>query len=459
MKTFWILLLLWTLPAQALVSDEINRACQKEPAVYRACLTNLENYYAVGYRAYDLFAWLAGRGGSNIPLKTGPGLQVETGVALDLALDGPGYFLLSQGKLVRSSAFRFRQGWLETPGGARLLGYPVGSQLLQQLRLPEDALYLQVDSSGAISWTDPDGDGRPQDGGRLATGMVAHPEWLRHQGEELRVSRASGPVRPAAVRILPGQLEFSNASPLEQQKTCAALFAYAGLTGSRASDRPAAARRDLLRVIGQHDARCAASLNNLKHQADAGFRASDVLVQGDGGFRLRSTQGTLRETKDPYNLAIDGEGYFLLEGGLLTRSGAFEMNKDGGLVGPDGLGLLGEDGPVKVRPDMSNIEVKGDGTIMGTALNGDGRAEVVAQLQLARVGDPTWLRRVGPHLKATAESGPIHLQTPGKDGCGVVAQGYLENSNLSALEQMKTLSALRNYARLLGMPLGDDYQP
>ena len=171
------------------------------------------------------------------------------------------------------------------------------------------------------------------------------------------------------------------------------------------------------------------------------------------------TQGTLRETHDPYNLAIDGEGYFVLEGGLLTRSGKFWMDKNGQLRSEDGLALMGTDGLVSIRADLSNVEVKGDGTIMGTALNGDGRPEQAAALLLARVSDPGWLERVGPHLKVTPESGPTRLQTPGKDGCGVVAQGYLENSNLSAIEQMKTLSALRNYARLLGMPLSDDYQP
>ncbi|MBN9420138.1 hypothetical protein ABS71_01815 [bacterium SCN 62-11] len=455
----WILLLLWTLPAQALVSDEINRACQKEPAVYRACLSNLENQYAVGYRAFDLFAWLAGKSGASIPLKTGVGPRVETGVALDLALDGPGYFRLSRGRLVRSAAFRLRGGRLCTSEGGRLLGYAPNSPQLQEIGVPQNAIYLQIDSRGNLSWTDPDGDGRPQEGGRLAVGLVAHPEWLRQAGAELTPNNASGPVLACTARVLSGQLELSNGSALEQQKTCAALFAYAGLAGSQATPKPGPARRDLLRVIAQHDARCAASMANLKHQSDPGFRASDVLVRDQRGFRLRVNQGTLRETKDPYNLAIEGEGYFVLEGGLLTRSGNFSMDRDGQLVSQDGLALMGTDGRVRIRADMSNIEVKADGTIMGTALNGDGRAEQAGALMLGRVSDPGWLERVGPHLRVTPESGPVRLQTPGKDGCGVVAQGYLENSNLSAIEQMKTLSALRNYARLLGMPLSDDYQP
>lgn len=459
MKYLPILLLLWTLPARALVSDEINRACQKQPGVYRACLANLAHQYSVGYRAFDLFSWLS-RPTFAIPLKIGAGHRVETGVALDLALDGPGYFLLSQQRGSRSAAFRFRSGRLCTLDGACLLGYPPGSSQLQALTIPEQAVRVQVDSRGLLSWTDRYGDGKPEEGGRVAVAQVEHEEWLLHQGQELKATPASGPFRASpGGRVLAGTLELSNATALEQQETYRALSAYAGITGSRAASHPARARRDLLTISQQHDQRCLVSLNNLRHQGEPGFRASDVLVRDLSGFRLRPTQGTLRETNDPYNLAIDGEGYFVLEGGLLTRSGEFQMSRNGQLVSHDGLALQGRDGPVDVPDDYSNVEIKGDGTIFGTPLNGDGRPLLVTQLQLAQVADPSWLERSGSHLRATAQSGVPRLYTPGQDGCGVVAQGYLENSNLSAIEQMKTLSALRNYAQLLKMPLSDDYQP
>lgn len=442
----WWLILLCCLPCRADIREEISRACGRDPAFYRACVSNLENQYSPGYRAFDLFAYLEKP--DRLPLLCAPGNRVETGFPLDLALDGPGFFLLSQGKLCRSAAFRLRQGKLCTSEGPCLL-----SPQHQPVTLPEDAVDIQFSPRGEVTYVRFNGDGKNEPGGQLGIVQLAHPQWLRPSRGLLVPTAASGPVQVdlGDTRVLARQLELSNSTPLEQQKTCGGVFAFAGFEKTGTSSQ---ARRDLLRLIREHDQRCAAAVENLKRLNTSGFRAKDMI-----GNRLRTTQGELRETKDPYHLAIDGPGYFLLQNGLLTRDGEFQMDKKGQLVTRDGDCLMGVAGPICVPADMSNLEIKGDGLIFGTRLNGDGKPEELAQIPLARVADDAYLERWGNHLKVTARSGPSRQDLPGRNGCGLIAQGYLEGGNLGAIEQMKMLNALRNYARLLGMPLADDYQP
>ncbi|MBS2033908.1 hypothetical protein JST97_02920 [bacterium] len=448
MPILWILVLLLWLPASAEVSQEISRACQRDDRFYRACISNLEGHYRPGYRAYDLFAYLEKPGA--LALKTGPGALLETGYDLDLALDGPGYFVLSRGRLLRSGALRVRQGKICTAQGDLVLRAPD----LQPLEVGSGA-QVQVTRQGVVRFIRPDGDGKPENAGRLAIASVAHPRWLSSQGALLSPTPASGPIQLVShnARVLSKHLELSNASPLEQQQVCRGLYAFAGLSPS-AQGHSVRARRDLVQVIAGHDRLCAVSLENLKHASQSGYRASDVVCS-----RLRVGPGPLHETKDPYHLAIDGKGYFSLSGGLITRDGAFQLDRDGYLVTVDGCRLMTQDGPLKIPAEMSDIVIKADGTVVGTRLNGDGRSEAIGQIALVQVDDDSCLQRSGPHLRVTPQSGPARLDVPGRNGGGVVVQGYLEYGNLNPIEQIKMLHALRNYAHLLGMPLADDYQP
>jgi len=68
-------------------------------------------------------------------------------------------------------------------------------------------------------------------------------------------------------------------------------------------------------------------MDSLANQFTPGYRARDVLYAtshlGSKRFPLRMNQGQLQETRDPYNLAIDGSGFFLLNDGSLTRDGSW----------------------------------------------------------------------------------------------------------------------------------------
>jgi len=172
-----------------------------------------------------------------------------------------------------------------------------------------------------------------------------------------------------------------------------------------------------------------------------GTEATGGKTQIGMGVRTMNTQkmfsaGQLQETKDPYNVAIDGEGFFKVKcpdgQTAYTRDGSFEMNKEGRLCLHNGADL-----GVKIPADMSNIEIKGDGKIFGTRLNGTGTPEQVGQLTLTKFTNPAALKAIGGNLYTEEPAcGQKIEETPGKNGCGVVAQGYLEKSNINIVEEM-----------------------
>lgn len=172
-----------------------------------------------------------------------------------------------------------------------------------------------------------------------------------------------------------------------------------------------------------------------------GTEATGGKTQIGMGVRTMSTQkmfsqGQLQETKDPYNVAIDGEGFFKVkmpDGQVAyTRDGSFNMNKEGNLCLHNGANL-----GVKIPPDMTNITIEGDGKIMGTKLNGDGKPEQIGQITVTKFLNPSALKAVGGNLYVeTDTSGTKSEETPGKNGCGVLAQGYLEKSNINIVEEM-----------------------
>ena len=230
--------------------------------------------------------------------------------------------------------------------------------------------------------------------------------------------------------------------------------------------RPQDVRTEMLQLMGQNAEFYRACMDNLKNEYTPGYRANEVFTYLNSPRgprpRVRFSQGQLRETRSPYDVAIDGNGFFLLSNGTLTRDGNW-IYGDGKLwVGKDrDLFVLGSDRQaLDIPKDGTNLEITGDGQVKITRLNGDGKPEVVGQLGLTQVPNPDFLERDGNNFKVNSRSGPVEwVETPGKNGMGVVTQGYLELSNVNALEQMKTAQALRNYAGLLGAPPDDPFQP
>ena len=141
-------------------------------------------------------------------------------------------------------------------------------------------------------------------------------------------------------------------------------------------------------------------------------------------------QGPLATTGNPLDLALRGEGYFVLEtpqGERYTRAGHFTMDSTGKLTDADGNAVLdSRGGPMAFAPGDSRIEVQGDGTVRSE--NG-----IIGQLRVVRFGDPQRLRAEGARMFA-ADEPPETVARP------QVVQGSIEGSNVSAIAEITRMT-------------------
>jgi flagellar basal-body rod protein FlgF len=145
------------------------------------------------------------------------------------------------------------------------------------------------------------------------------------------------------------------------------------------------------------------------------------------------TQGALTQTGGALDLAIEGDGFFLVEtpqGERLTRAGHFLPNAAGEMVTPEGHRLLDAGGaPVFVPADAAQITIARDGTV-----SADGQP--LSQITLMRPEDPSQIRRAAGTLhEATGPLVPVET--------AVLHQGFLEDSNVNAISEMARLIAVQ----------------
>jgi flagellar basal-body rod protein FlgG len=170
------------------------------------------------------------------------------------------------------------------------------------------------------------------------------------------------------------------------------------------------------------------------------------------GTRLAATernfaQGTTEQTNNPLHLLIEGDGFFQIrrtDGTIAyTRDGSFFRSSEGALVNTDGLYLE----PQTFLPeDVMQLLVSADGVMSATFVDG-GLPEEIAQIEVARFLNPAGLESLGRNTFApTMASGEAILGTPGAEGFGTVLSGFLEGSNVEVVEEMVALiTAQRAY--------------
>lgn len=158
-------------------------------------------------------------------------------------------------------------------------------------------------------------------------------------------------------------------------------------------------------------------------------------------------QGALVETGNPLHLAIQGQGFFALEGPAgelyLTRDGSFHLNEAGEVVHTSGYRLLP---PVMLDPGDLSLKFTTDGRVL--AVTEAGEEVYLADLDLYIVPNPAGLEAVGDNLfRITAASGDAVPVRPGESGSGYVRPGWLEASNVDLAESLtKMILAQRIYA-------------
>jgi len=181
--------------------------------------------------------------------------------------------------------------------------------------------------------------------------------------------------------------------------------------------------------------------NNIANTATTGYRAEGVIfseyIQALDGeapslsmatARVRETslaQGGLTQTNGTFDLAIQGDGFFMVDtpqGQRLTRAGAFTPNENGDLVSPDGARVLDPGGaPVFVPTGAGQIAIAPDGTISAAG-------QPVGQIGMFLPADPNDLvREDGVRFRADAGVVPAE---------GRMLQGFVEESNVDAVMQI-----------------------
>jgi len=212
--------------------------------------------------------------------------------------------------------------------------------------------------------------------------------------------------------------------------------------------------------------------DNLANLQTPGFQQSQVVLAtrpatGLSGLQVGTgvqvaaitrdtSQGALVPAANPLQLAVEGDGYLVLEGSqgerLYTRDGTFHLNADGELVTSAGQRVLGwrsEQGlfqgelvPLFMLPThtqhgsatrateslTTRLQIGTDGRLQLRLP--DGSTQTIGQLRIAQFTNPAGLRAIGRNTFAvTAASGPPHMGNPGRDGWGTIRAQATEASN------------------------------
>lgn len=182
--------------------------------------------------------------------------------------------------------------------------------------------------------------------------------------------------------------------------------------------------------------------NNIANASTTGFRAEGVVfseyvnvLSNDhdslsmASARVRETndaQGVLKQTNATFDLAIEGEGFFLVQtpaGERLTRAGHFTPNANGDLVNADGFPVLDAGGaPVFVPTGAGPVGIGADGVISAGG-------QLVGQIGVVVPTNPLGLIREG----GTRFEAPDGFD-PAQEA--QVVQGFLEGSNVNPTQEI-----------------------
>lgn len=147
------------------------------------------------------------------------------------------------------------------------------------------------------------------------------------------------------------------------------------------------------------------------------------------------SQGSVLQTGRPLDLALAGEGFFVLdtpEGPRYTRHGTFMVSPTGQVVDSLGRTLAGAGGPISIPAgaDVSQIHVAKDGSL---SANG----QTIGQIRLVEFADLTKLERGDA---TTFRAGPS--VAPAAATKTIINQGYQERSNVSIVRELTNLTAV-----------------
>lgn len=161
----------------------------------------------------------------------------------------------------------------------------------------------------------------------------------------------------------------------------------------------------------------------------------------DAGTATVLQQGAIRQTGNPLDIALDGDGYLAVEGTdgeqLYTRAGNLAINADGTLVTASGEPVLVGGAPIQINPEEGPVTITKEGMIS----TDQGQ---IGQLDLFTFENPQTLQQLGNNLYAGQNPIPADNTT--------VLQGALESSNVEGvLEISRMIEVTRQYSTVSKM--------
>jgi flagellar basal-body rod protein FlgG len=163
------------------------------------------------------------------------------------------------------------------------------------------------------------------------------------------------------------------------------------------------------------------------------------------GTRVSSTQsnfkqGAFQTTNNPLDFAIEGDGFFKVQGpggaSYYTRAGNFNLNADGEIVLGSANNGYRLDPNFTIPPEATGIVITADGTISYSTQGTDTLTQL-GQVQLSKFVNPDGLLKLGDNLyQATDASGSETTGNPGQTGFGNIRQGFLEASNVEPVNEL-----------------------
>ncbi|MEO6834796.1 MAG: flagellar hook basal-body protein [Candidatus Tumulicola sp.] len=200
----------------------------------------------------------------------------------------------------------------------------------------------------------------------------------------------------------------------------------------------------------------------------AGFKGSvqrfaELVAPGEGGVgtvalgaHVLLGQGKLAKTGGPFDVAIDGPGFFAVLDArghrAYTRDGEFERAADGTVRNAQGFRLEG----LHVPANALSVSVAEDGNVRATFADG---TRSIGRVRIAEFPAPDHLRSVGGSLfEATVRSGAPRDVLPGSESGPKLRFGMLERSNVAIIDaMMQILAAQRAYeANAKGVQAADE---
>lgn len=163
--------------------------------------------------------------------------------------------------------------------------------------------------------------------------------------------------------------------------------------------------------------------------------------------RSLQTQGSLTQTGNQFDLAVQGRGWFQITGPnsetVYTRAGAFNTNATGQLVTLDGFAISPS---ILVPANTTAVTISQSGVVNAT-VNGSATPTQIGQLTVANFANENGLEALGSNtFRETPASGTAVVGVPGDPGVGTISQGYLEASNVDPVKEISDLiSAQRAY--------------